>query len=198
MTVIYSNFHDSDTYLLRGIWEGLDARVIELRLDDRYLEERGGLDGTQISFDSSREEREEINRAIESEEDTLIVCGHGTEDGCLSPNFDYTLSSSNNDMIRAKRFLGIWCNALTFAKKNNVSGFFSSMFITNTLEADYMGMGNVGKERIKESEMKFVNTLNSLLRNNIPMDKWKEAFSSIIDTSNEVEVFNFTSLGYMK
>ena len=171
MTVIYSNFHDSDTYLLRGIWEGLDSRVIELRLDERYSEERGRLDDPTIPYDSSREEREEINRAIESEEDTLIVCGHGTEDGCLSPYFDYTLSSSNKDMIRAKRFIGIWCNALTFAKKNNVSGFFSSMFITNTVEADYMGMGNVGEERIKESEMKFVNILNSLLRNNIPMDK---------------------------
>ena len=198
MTVIYSNFHDSDTYLLRGSWEGLYSRVIELRLDERYSEERWRLDDPTIPYDSSRKEIEEINRAIESEEETLIVCGHGTEDGCLSPHFDYTLSSSNKDMIRAKRFIGIWCNALTFAKKNNVSGFFSSMFITNTLEADYMGMGNVGKERIKESEMKFVNTLNSLLRNNIPMDKWKEAFSSIIDTSNEVEVFNFTSLGYME
>ena len=198
MTVIYSNFSDSDTYLLRGIWEGLDSRVIELRLDERYSEERGRLDDPTIPYDSSRKEIEEINRAIESEEDTLIVCGHGTEDGCLSPHFDYTLSSSNKDMIRAKRFIGIWCNALTFAKKNNVSGFFSSMFITNTLEADYLGMGNEGEERIKENEMKFVNTLNSLLRNNIPMDKWKEAFTCIVDATNEVEVFNFTSLGYME
>ena len=198
MTVIYSNFSDSDTYLLRGIWEGLDARVIEIRLDDRYSEERRRLDDHTIPYDSSRKEIEEINRAIESEEDTLIVCGHGTEDGCLSPHFDYTLSSSNKDMIRAKRFIGIWCNALTFAKKNNVSGFFSSMFITNTVEADYMGMGNVGKERIKESEMKFVNILNSFLRNNIPMDKWKEAFTCIVDATNEVEVFNFTSLGYIE
>lgn len=198
MTVIYSNFHDRDTYLLRGIWEGLDSRVIELRLDDRYSEERGRLDDPTIPYDSSRKEIEEINRAIENEEDTLIVCGHGTEDGCLSPHFDYTLSSSNKDMIRAKRFIGIWCNALTFAKKNNVSGLFSSMFITNTVEADYLGMGNVGEERIKESERKFVNTLNSLLRNNIPMDKWKEAFTCIVDATNEVEVFNFTSLGYME
>ena len=172
--------------------------MIELRLDERYSEERGRIDDPTIPYDSSRKEIEEINRAIESEEDTLIVCGHGTEDGCLSPHFDYTLSSSNKDMIRAKRFIGIWCNALTFAKKNNVSGFFSSMFITNTVEADYMGMGNVGKERIKESEMKFVNTLNSLLRNNLPMKKWKEAFTSIIDTTNEVEVFNFSSLIYIE
>ena len=61
MTVIYSNFSDSDTYLLRGIWEGLDARVIELRLDDRYLEERGRLDDPTTPYDSSRKEIEEIN-----------------------------------------------------------------------------------------------------------------------------------------
>ena len=198
MTVIYSNFHDSDTYLLRGIWEGLDARVIELRLDERYSEERGRLDDPTIPYDSSREEIEEINRAIESEEDSLIVCGHGTEDGCLSPHFDYTLSSSNKDKIKAKRFIGIWCNASTFAKKNNVPGFFSSMFISNTDEADFMGIEGVEEERIKESERKFVNTLNSLLRNNIPMGKWKEAFISIIDTTNEVEVFNFSSLIYIE
>lgn len=35
VTVIYSNFGDSDTKVLRGIWEGLDAEVIE-------VESRGG------------------------------------------------------------------------------------------------------------------------------------------------------------
>ena len=190
MTVIYSNFHDSDTYLLRGIWEGLEAKVIEISLDDS-----GSFNNSRFSFESKQEE---ITRAIEREEDTLIVCGHGTEDGCLSPHFDYTLSSSNKDKIKAKRFIGIWCNASTFAKKNNVPGFFSSMFISNTDEAGYMGIDNEDEERIKKSERKFVNTLNSLLRNNIPMGKWKEAFISIIDTTNEVEVFNFSSLEYIE
>ena len=190
MTVIYSNFHDSDTYLLRGIWEGLEAKVIEISLDDS-----GSFNNSLFSFESKKEE---INRAIEMEEDTLIVCGHGTEDGCLSPHFDYTLSSSNKDKIKAKRFIGIWCNASTFAKKNNVPGFFSSMFISNAVEAGCMGIDNVDEERIKESEIKFVNTLNSLLRNNLPMEKWKEAFTSIIDTTNEVEVFNFSSLLYIE
>lgn len=198
MTVIYSNFHDSDTYLLRGIWEGLDAKIIELTLDERYLNRSESYEWFQLSIDFSKEENKEIDEAIESEEDTLIVCGHGSEEGCFSPTFNYTLSSSNKDKIKAKRFIGIWCNASTFAKKNNIPGFFSSMFISNAVEADYMGMGNVGEERIKKSERKFVNTLNSLLRNNIPVEKWKEAFISIIDTTNEVEVFNFTSLEYFE
>ena len=190
MTVIYSNFHDSDTYLLRGIWEGLEANVIEISLDDS-----GSLDNSLFSFESKKEE---INRAIEMEEDTLIVCGHGSEEGCFSPTFNYTLSSSNKDKIKAKRFIGIWCNASTFAKKNNVPGFFSSMFISNIDEADYMGIDNVDEERIKESEIKFINTLNSLIRNNLPMKKWKEAFTCIVDVTNEVEVFNFSSLLYIE
>ena len=72
------------------------------------------------------------------------------------------------------------------------------MFISNTDEADFMVIENVEEERIKESEWKFVKTLNSLLRNNVPMEKWKEVFTSIIDTTNEVEVFNFTSLEYFE
>ena len=141
---------------------------------------------------------EEVDEAIESEEDTLIVCGHGSEEGCFSPHFDYTVSSLNKDKIKAKRFIGIWCNASTFAKKNNILGFFSSMFISNTDEADFMGIEDVEEERIKESERKFVKTLNSLLRNNVPMEKWKEFFNSIMDTTNKVEVFNFTSLEYFE
>ena len=72
------------------------------------------------------------------------------------------------------------------------------MFISNTDEADFMGIEDVEEERIKESERKFVKTLNSLLRNNVPMEKWKEFFNSIMDTTNKVEVFNFTSLEYFE
>ena len=72
------------------------------------------------------------------------------------------------------------------------------MFISNTDEADFMGIEDVEEERIKESERKFVKTLNSRLRNNVPMEKWKEVFTSIIDTTNEVEAFNFTSLEYFE
>ena len=56
MTVIYSNFHDSDTYLLRGIWEGLEAKVIEISLDDS-----GSFNNSLFSFESKQEE---ITRAI--------------------------------------------------------------------------------------------------------------------------------------
>ena len=34
MTVIYSNFGDQDTELLKGIWEDLEADIIEIKDDD--------------------------------------------------------------------------------------------------------------------------------------------------------------------
>ena len=59
MTVIYSNFSDSDTYLLRGIWEGLDAKIIELTLDERYLNRSESYEWFQLSIDFSKEENKE-------------------------------------------------------------------------------------------------------------------------------------------
>ena len=67
MTVIYSNFSDSDTYLLRGIWEGLDAKIIELILDERYLNRSESYEWFQLSIDFSKEENKEVDEAIESE-----------------------------------------------------------------------------------------------------------------------------------
>ena len=196
MTVIFSNFLDHDTTLLKGIWEGLEAKVIELT--PTFPLSQGRIEEYVISFDSYSSDQEIIDIAIESEEDTLIVCGHGSPEGCFSPHFDYTLSKENKDKIRAKRVIGIWCNASSFARKNNVAGFFSSMFISNQDEEEYMGIEGVEEERIRESERKFVRILNSLLKNNTPMEEWTSIFKSNIDENNEVEVFNYTSLEYLE
>ncbi|MGN1164496.1 MAG: hypothetical protein ACI4S4_06825, partial [Candidatus Ornithospirochaeta sp.] len=144
MTVIYSNFLDNDTEILRGIWKDLGAKVLE------------------ISPDPSSPSKADIDRAIGEEEDTLIVCGHGCPDGCFSPHFDYTLSQENKEKIKAKRVIGIWCHASSFARRYSLSGFFSSMFISNEWEAECMGIHGVGEDNIRKSEEKFVNILNSL------------------------------------
>ena len=159
MTVIYSNFGDQDTELLKGIWEGLEA-------------------------------------ALEREEDTLIVCGHGTWDGCYAPIWGYTLSYKNRDRIKAKRVIGIWCNAATFAEEYKVPGFFSSMFISNQAEARYMGIFGEDDDSIQESERKFTLILNALLKGNIPMEEWCSVFKASIDRNNEVEDYNFSMLKY--
>lgn len=59
MTVIYANNGDRDTLILQHIWEGLNCRVIEIGVDT-------------VDFE------DEVDNALMQEENTLIICGHGT------------------------------------------------------------------------------------------------------------------------
>lgn len=193
MTVIHSNFGDPDTELLRGIWEGLDADIVEITEDD-----------VNVNLQNKDDEElfpamiysEAVEAALEREEDTLIVCGHGGAEGCYEPLCGYTLSGKNRDRIRAKRVIGIWCNAASFAKRYEVPGFFSSMFISNESESRYMGIFGVDDEHIQESERKFTHILNTLIRDDVPMEEWCRIFNDAIDPENEVEDYNFSMLKY--
>ena len=76
-------------------------------------------------------------------------------------------------------------------------GFFSSMFISNESESRYMGIFGVDEERIQESERKFTHILNTLLRDDVPMEEWCRTFNNSIDYNNEVEAYNFSMLKYL-
>ena len=67
MLVIFCDCNDVDTRNLKAIWRGLDAKVIELSSN------------TNVS-------QEEIDKALEEEKDTIIICGHGCQFGCYYPN----------------------------------------------------------------------------------------------------------------
>ena len=53
MTVIYSDFGDTDTRVLKNIWKGLDVTEVRLTMDGDISED-------------------EIDEAIYNEEDTII------------------------------------------------------------------------------------------------------------------------------
>ena len=72
MTVIYSNFGDQDTELLKGIWEGLEADIIEIKDDDVTVNLQNKDDE---EFFPSALVSEAVEAALDREEDTLIVCG---------------------------------------------------------------------------------------------------------------------------
>ena len=108
MTVIYSDFGDTDTKVLKNIWKDLDVKEVRLTTNGN------------ISM-------KKINKAIYDEEDTIIFCGHGSGEGCWNPSWNsgefYTLSARNLRLLRAKKVIGIWCHASDFSKKYDVPGF---------------------------------------------------------------------------
>ena len=119
-TIIFSNMGDTDTAVLRNLWNGMpDVKVVEIG-----------------KF--TRNARRMVDEAIAQETEMLVMCGHGTPEGLINPNFTdydrYLVDSRNKNLIKAKSIVGIWCHARDFAERYGVRGFWSSMFISNLMD----------------------------------------------------------------
>lgn len=182
-TVIYSNFGDSDTELLRGIWQGLpDVHLVEIRQDSEDYEYV-------------------VDAAIEAEDDTIVFAGHGTSRGLLFPDFnrnEYILHENNVGLIHARRVVCVWCYASDFCRAHNLHNCFcTGMFISNIDEAmnifthyDDEILGD-----ISDTEIRFCNSLNYLLSHDTPITQWAdEYFKETGYRHSTVEDFNYDGL----
>lgn len=182
-TVIFSNMGDTDTLVLKHIWKDLpNVKVIEIN-----------------SFNGPWSKK--VEQALLTEKDTIILCGHGYPSGLLSPQTHgnpFIISEKNVRHIRAKRVIGIWCYASSFAKSMNLSGFFSSMFISNPTEALINGCTKSNGETITREEILFGQRLSKLIASDIPMSEWKKKLVEQADTSIDVVKFNYSGLTYLE
>lgn len=182
-TVIFSNMGDTDTAVLKYIWQGLkNCKVVEINRD------------TVNAIDK-------VNEAIEQEHDTLIFAGHGTPSGLLNPSWkggSYLISESNYQRIKCSRVIGIWCHAREFAESVGLRGFFSSMFISNSGEARMNGYYQTTGKTITEQEILFCIRLNELLVNYVPMKTWIKTLNDQADKSIDIVKFNYEGLRYYK
>lgn len=179
-TVIFSNMGDTDTAVLVNIWKGMkDVNVIEVNR-------------------MTKNGREMVDNAIAKETDTLIMCGHGTPSGLLNPSWTtpYLVDNQNKHLIRARRVIGIWCHAKDFAERQNVRGFFSSMFISNSGEARMNGICTVSGKSITDEEILFCNRLNRLIKSSISMNGWVDRLVEQADYTNPVVKFNYDGLRF--
>ena len=184
MTVIHSDYGDSDTKVLNAMWEGLgNVRVITIK------------DLAQGNT------RADIRRALETEEDTLILTGHGSPSGLLARDtssflsISYAFTKDDIPFVRAKNIIGVWCYASDFSRNNSLGGFYSSMFISSGIEAALMGIGGVSEDEIKSSEILFCRRVNALLKDNVPLNEWTEKLRAF-HLTNSVEEFNYSKLYY--
>ena len=181
VTVIFSNMGDTDTLVLKHIWEGLpNVKVIEVN----------GHNGPWAK---------KVDSAILAEKDTLILCGHGYPSGLLSPQSHgepLLVSERNVRYIKAKRVIGIWCHASSFAQSMNLKGFFSSMFISNPVEALVNNCPQSSGDIITREEILFGKRLNKLIASDTPMSEWKDKLIEQADMSIDVVRFNYKGLTY--
>lgn len=180
MTAILSNSGDNDTLVLRNIWDKIpDVKVLEV--------------GKGIT-------RADVDEAIKNEEDTLILAGHGYPAGLFGTgDFDDVciVDSKNCPLIKAKRVIGIWCHASSFAKSMGLKGFFSGMFISNSGEASFCASTTeYSDEDIWKYETDFCLELQKLITSKTPMKKWPQAIIKKSDMTNPIIKYNMSRLRY--
>lgn len=163
-----------DTNDFSGIYDGLDATIL-------------------INPTAS-----ECRRAIIDETERIVLIGHGTECGLLNQRLDgYIIDSRMVQFLRGIDVIGIWCNASNFADRYDLTGFFTSMFISNTrelIECGFQTFDNC-EEEIRRQNLIFAERINQLLTANTPSVDWATIlFNSLTDSDERFVYYNYEAM----
>lgn len=177
-TVIFSNQGDRDCEMLRHLWAGLDANVVEL---------------TDPAYDCKA-----VDDAIAAEEDLLIVAGHGSPHGLFAPRFcGYAFSYDQLPLVRAKRIVCVWCYASEFVKYTTLKNCFATyMFVSNPCEAQMAVNDIYTQDEIDLIASRFYDQVNVALRNGWLLSDLKPFLQGSVDTADAVDVYNRAKLHY--
>ena len=180
MTIIFSK--REDTEFLSNIWKNIPSiNLIEI---------------SKNNFD-----KELINNALSKETDTIILCGHGTSQGLLTPDFDdLIVHQYNAHLLKDKTCICIWCYANEFMEKYDLHGFTTSMFISDEDEAydnmcyDISSKYNGNVDIIQKENKLFAERINKLLINKVDISKWCDELKNQADMSIDFVEFNYNGL----
>lgn len=162
-----------DTNDFSGIYDGLDATIL-------------------INPTASA-----CRRAIINETEQIVLIGHGTECGLLNQRLDgYIIDSRMVQFLRGKDVIGIWCNASNFADRYDLTGFFTSMFISNTrelIECGFQTFDNCDDEIRRQNQI-FASRINQLLSTNTPSREWAAILFDSLNNEERFVYYNYEAM----
>lgn len=145
--------------------------------------------------------RDEVEATLnEYPNEKVMLIGHGDYFGLWASDNDfhntsnYVIDGHNVDLLYNRDVIGIWCYASLFAKKYNLRGFFTYMFVSNSSEVLFMGFGEHTNEFCNEQNVKFCNQINKLITENVNMADWTDKLTH--DDVNFVN-YNYNHLKYL-
>ena len=174
MIIVYMDTME-DTSTFKPIYEGLDCKLL---------------------YNPSREE---VTRVLkENPTETLLCFGHGSPFGLYSPNIEEfnVIDQYTVPLLKGREVIGIWCYASEFAKKHNLKGFFTYMFISNEDEASSLRYEGYDNSTIYQRNALFAKRINQLIKDGIPLSEWVERLQSEYDKKLGFEEFNYLNLEY--
>lgn len=107
----------------------------------------------------------------------------------------YVIDDTNAEQLRDKKLTAIWCNADQYMEWNNLAGFYTGMFISDSSEATLIGTKDSEEWQIDESNYMFSFIMRDLL--NYPSEdilKYaKEQYGKLAER-NAVAKYNYRRL----
>ena len=122
----------------------------------------------------------------------IVLIGHGDINGLYNSDWSgYTIDSSFVSLLRGRNVVGIWCYATEFARRYDLTGFFTSMFISNVNEAVEHGFDISGGD-IEHLNAVFSEHICEFLSSNSPFEEW---YNTLMEYS-EVKEFPVARYNY--
>lgn len=130
--------------------------------------------------------------------ETLLCFGHGTPRGLFSHDFSGMLIDAESVPLLVNReMIGIWCYASNFGIAHNLRGFFTYMFISNQQECAFNRCGWYENEVIFAENRLFAERINTLIRENTPLEQWVEILYESRNADLPFVEFNYGNLSYL-
>lgn len=148
----------------------------------------------------SADELEETLRKRPAE--TIMFLGHGDGSGGLYTEDlkNYIITPSILPLLKTRAVIGLWCFAAEYADRNGLHGFFTSMFISEPREYEFIFLREEEKSAVelRELNIKFSQRINKLLEEEIELEFWPGELQSYIHPSSDiVERYNYETLCYL-
>jgi hypothetical protein len=141
--------------------------------------------------------KSDCKRAIINEKERIVFIGHGTEWGLLNQRLDgFMVDSRMVQFLRGKDIIGIWCNASNFADRYDLTGFFTSMFISNSEELVDCGFQTFDgcDEEIKRQNKIFASRINQFLTANTPSKEWAMKLYNSLENEEKFVYYNYEAM----
>lgn len=141
---------------------------------------------------------EEVDKVLkERPNETLMGMGHGCSSGLFGYHSSIVIGNRNIDLLKDRELICIWCNADGFGRMHNeLSGFFTSMFISNAGEAYCYNFHGYTDEDIFSEVTLFCERVNKLIKDNTPLNEWVNKLYEQHNTTKGYVVFNYQGLKY--
>lgn len=176
--------HDRTTAFLSLLYEGTDFRALDQSASSKAIQHA-------------------LHHTPQSER--IMLLGHGSEEGLFSreddtaPDFDRIIVGhphAHNLRRHGGNIIGIWCNAVDFARRKGLHGLFSGMIISDINEAQQYGIITL-QQHIDEANERLCTRLRALLDQECPLHEIPALMRRYMCGGDLVDQFNYEKFVYL-